>query len=236
VCEQVPKVRNLWDLESYLWQYLVRKCPHTTQLSIGTVSNLKAKVQQTSAPNGAIAVKGWCASLKDSLNRVLKLLLNMDLLLAGITLAALVFVTFIGVLMRYFFNAPFVWQEEVQLWCVVWMVFLGAGAAFRSGSHVAIEFVVERLPQTLRKAVGVLGYFVVIFVLTYLSVYGWQLLIQLLRTGKTTNVLHIPYPVIYITFPLGCLLMILNYSLAAIPAFLRSPFRSEGEGGEGTQT
>lgn len=159
---------------------------------------------------------------------------NIDLLLAGITLAILVFITFVGVLMRYFFDAPFVWQEEVQLWCAVWLVFIGAGAAFRSGGHVAIEFVVERLPRPLRRTVEVLGYFVVVSVLLYLMVYGWKLVLQLLHTGKTTNVLHIPYPVIYIAFPLGCLLMIVNYTLTVIPAFLDG--RSHSRGGEDTKT
>lgn len=57
-------------------------------------------------------------------NKRLKSLLNLDLLVASISLITLIIITFFGVLMRYIFNNPFVWQQEVQLWCFVWVVFL----------------------------------------------------------------------------------------------------------------
>ena len=51
---------------------------------------------------------------------VWKILKNLDIVLAGLILGILVVVTFSGVIMRYIFNAPFVWQQEVQLTCFLW--------------------------------------------------------------------------------------------------------------------
>jgi len=146
-------------------------------------------------------------------NKVLNALLNLDLLIAGISLSVLIVITFLGVIMRYFVNNPFVWQEEVQLWCFVWVVFFGGSVAFRSGSHVAIDIVVDLLPDSLKKVVDILVYFVVMVVLLYLSIHGSNLVIQLASTGRLTNILQVPYSIIYSSLPIGCVLMMMNYTL-----------------------
>ncbi|WP_422444818.1 TRAP transporter small permease [Thermoanaerobacterium sp. DL9XJH110] len=155
-------------------------------------------------------------------------LLNIDLLISGLSLITLIIITFLGVLMRYFFNRPFVWEEEVQLWCFVWLVFFGTSAAFRSGSHVAIEFVVDRLPPYLKKIIEVLGYFVVMFVLIYLMIHGAKLAEQLFYTKRTTNVLDIPYSIIYAALPIGCVLMMINYTLIVVMTILSKKYDFEG--------
>ena len=76
-------------------------------------------------------------------NKASAILMNLDIVVASIILAILIVLTFLGVVWRYIFNAPFTWLEEVQTSCMVWIVFAGAGAAFRSGNHVAIEMIVE---------------------------------------------------------------------------------------------
>ena len=75
---------------------------------------------------------------------------NLDLAIACVALCVLIVVTFGGVVMRYLVGSPLIWAEEVQLMCFMWMTFFGAGAAFRYGSHVAVEIVVEQLPKKIQ--------------------------------------------------------------------------------------
>ena len=63
-------------------------------------------------------------------NKASAILMNIDIVVASIILAILIVLTFLGVVWRYIFNAPFTWLEEVQTSCMVWIVFAGAGAAF----------------------------------------------------------------------------------------------------------
>ncbi|WP_343185005.1 TRAP transporter small permease [Anoxynatronum sibiricum] len=147
-------------------------------------------------------------------NKPLNYLLNLDLVLTGAAFLVLVTITFAGVIMRYFVNRPLVWLEEVQLMCFVWIVFFGAGAAFRTGSHVAIDMLVDRFPQQLRKIVEILIYIAVVLVLGYFMIQGWSLVQQMGQTNRLTNIFKIPYTLIYAAFPIGCVLMIINYSIA----------------------
>ncbi|MDF2858022.1 MAG: hypothetical protein K0Q87_3873, partial [Neobacillus sp.] len=163
-------------------------------------------------------------------NKALNYLLNLDLFITGITLVILIAVTFTGVITRYFFSSPIMWLEEVQLWCFVWIAFFGGGAAFRTHSHVAIDVLVDMFPVSLKRIIEVVIYVVVMGVLLYFMIHGGKLVGQLARTGRLTNILDIPYPVIYSAFPIGCGLMMINYTIMTVQSKLFS--KNDVIGGE----
>jgi TRAP-type C4-dicarboxylate transport system permease small subunit len=151
-------------------------------------------------------------------------LLNLDLVVSCFALAVLIIVTFGAVIMRYFINRPIIWGEEVQLFCIVFVVFFGAGAGFRTGSHVAIDFLVDRFPPGARKIVGFIIYAFSVLILIYFAVQSASFAAQMYRTRRTTEILDIPYFITYAGFPVGCVIMIVNYTLSV---FFR--FFSRGE-------
>jgi TRAP-type C4-dicarboxylate transport system permease small subunit len=55
----------------------------------------------------------------------------------------------IAVVMRYVFNNPLTWGEELIVALLTWMVFLGAAAAVRSQMHIRIDVMapVFRMPK-----------------------------------------------------------------------------------------
>lgn len=146
-------------------------------------------------------------------NKFLSILSNLDWYITCAAMAVLILLTFIGVIMRYFFNKPIIWTEEVQLWCIVWVAFLGGGATFRSDGHVAIDVLVDLMPEPIQKAIDVFRYIVVVAVLGYFTVYSTVLVNQLVKTGRETNILDISYGLVYGAFPIGCILMIISFTL-----------------------
>lgn len=143
-------------------------------------------------------------------------ILKIDYFIAIVSVAGLIGVTFFGVFMRYLFNSPFVWLEEVQLWLMVWVVFYGGAAAVRSGNHVAIEFIVDKLPKSMHKVVTIFELTVITAVLWFLSTNSIALIQQFVKSGRVTNLLHIPYVFIYSAVPIGCFLIVLNTAILAI--------------------
>lgn len=144
-----------------------------------------------------------------------KLLKNLDLALASVIFAILVLVTFLSVIMRYFISSPITWTEEVQLACFLWLTFLGAGAAFRSGSHVAVEIIYERLPVKGRQILTVVNWILGIFFLGYMVFLSFHLISMLLTTDRSTYILHIPFWFIQAVVPAGGILSILCMSFAS---------------------
>lgn len=90
-------------------------------------------------------------------------------LLAFITLGV-----FITVVMRYGFDASFLWGEELSIFAFIWCVFLGAGVGVRRKIHLSFDF----LPNILTGRVAVFQRFLIdISILAgalLLLVEGWN--------------------------------------------------------------
>ena len=143
-----------------------------------------------------------------------KIMCNLDLLLACVALAILVVVTFGGVIMRYLVNAPIIWAEEVQLWCFLWLTFLGGGAASRCGSHVAVEIVVEQLPLSVQRIIEIVDYIIVVLVLAYLCYLGTDIVALAMKTNKVTQILNVPFTYINSIICICCVTMIISATYA----------------------
>ena len=126
-------------------------------------------------------------------NPALKVLSELDMLVACIPLLILIVTTFVGVPMRYVLGQPFTWLEEVQSACLVWIVFASAGAAFRTGSHVAIEMIVERFPKNVQKILQICITAVVIVVVGYLFIQSIGYIQMFMRSGRSTPMQIVSY-------------------------------------------
>ncbi|WP_304508160.1 TRAP transporter small permease [Anaerotignum sp.] len=149
-------------------------------------------------------------------NNILSILANIDVFVAGIALAILIILTFLGVIWRRAFGAPFTWLEEIQLACMVWIVFASAGAAFRYGNHVAIEMIVDLMPKKVQKMFTVFISIVVVAVIFYLFIQSIGFIQLFIKSGRSTPMLEIPYTLIYGIAPVSFILMILNYFYALV--------------------
>ena len=154
----------------------------------------------------------------------LKILCNLDLFIASVAMVVLTFVTAAGVVMRYIVKNPILWQEEVQAFCQVWMIFLGGSVAFRVGSIVAIEMFVDSLTEKGQRIMGYVVDVIVLFVLSFLMVKSHAYINQVFgQSGRPTPILRIPYTLIYGVAPYGCALMMVSYILAKyLPKFVEA--------------
>lgn len=139
--------------------------------------------------------------------------LNLDFVISGAAFVLLLAVTFVGVIRRYILNNSLIWQEEAQLFLIVWVVYFGLSAAMRERAHVAIELVVDAFPRPLRRAVELLGQLTVILILAYTMVRGFAYIQQMAATNRMTNLLKVPYSAIYAALPIGCALTIISQIL-----------------------
>lgn len=141
----------------------------------------------------------------------LRRLLRADIWLTAALFVALTVVTFLGVVMRYFLNDPFIWLEEMQLALFLAMIYLGCGSAFRHGGHVAIDFLVATFPRSLAKVVEYAVHLIVVGVLAYFAWQGLEQAAAMAEISRTTNILNIPAVLIYGTVPVGLVWAIINY-------------------------
>lgn len=154
--------------------------------------------------------------------RFLKAAANLDLIVAGTALISIIIFTFISVIMRYFVNRPIAWGEEFQLLCMLIIALFGAGAAFRTGSHVAIDVIVDLFPWKAQRFISIAMYIASMIIMGYFFMQGMAFVRQMIATGRVTDLLRIPFSVIYSSFPLGCALIMINYSIVTYFKYIKT--------------
>jgi len=86
-------------------------------------------------------------------------------------LIALVSVTFAQVLFRYVFRTSLDWSEELARFLFMWLAALSSAYAFKTRSHFALRFVVDRVGPAARRHIHDV---VAASVSTFLAVFTYQ--------------------------------------------------------------
>ena len=73
-------------------------------------------------------------------------------LLAGLSMAVMVLLTTYQVIVRYIFNSPSTWSEELVGYLFGWSTMLGATIVSGERGHMNIPVLVDRFNPTMRKA------------------------------------------------------------------------------------
>jgi TRAP-type transport system small permease protein len=138
-------------------------------------------------------------------------------LIAVMTAAVLVQVFY-----RYVLNNPISWTEEFSIFSMIWMAFLVAPIAYRSGANVSIEVLRDLFKGRAQAALQLV---LTVLVLAILVVLFRHSLIYMRRGfGSTASSLPITMGWIYISMPLGLGAMIvvgLELLLRAVHELIR---------------
>ena len=96
------------------------------------------------------------------------------------------FITF-EVVMRYVFNSPTIWVDEICRVLQVWVVFLAAPYVLKHREMITID-VILRNPGTLRRRLAETFSIVVLFVFMVVAVYyGFDIWLKSTLAGHTTD-------------------------------------------------
>ncbi len=90
--------------------------------------------------------------------------------LLGLALIIAVLINFVNVVGRYIFGSTFISADEVQIYIMVYIAFLGAAVATWRRIHLRMDVLVQRLPGAI-KAVLAAAELVLILVLASLVLY-----------------------------------------------------------------
>lgn len=130
-----------------------------------------------------------------------------------ILLLAMVAVTFAQVLFRYVFHSSLAWSEELARFLLMWLGSLSAAYAFKTQSHFALRFVVDRLAPEMRSRVAMA---MTSLTIVFLAVFAWQALrftfeVRSMLAPATGMSMAIPYSSAFV----GSLLMLYYVVLRA---------------------
>jgi len=112
----------------------------------------------------------------------------------------------IQVVMRYVFNSPLIWSEELARYAMVWMAFVGSVIAMRNGEHIDITVVVNSLPASLKTYVNIISKIISTAFLIMLIYLGFQMV--MMNISQTSSANGLPMSLIYLCIPLSAIGML----------------------------
>jgi C4-dicarboxylate transporter DctQ subunit len=149
-------------------------------------------------------------------------------LLGGLaTLAITGLITF-DVLMRYLFNEPQLFVDELASFLQVLVVFWGLAYTFETGGHVRVDLVTGHLPRRVRAWLRVLTQAVGITVLVVVMWVTAQSAVTAYRYGRVSTVMLYPIWLPMALIPTGLALMAVATGVAFVRQ-VRAALRGEDE-------
>jgi len=119
-----------------------------------------------------------------------------------------VIVVFAQVIYRFVFNSPFSWSEELARYLQVWIVFLASSVCIREGTHLAVDYLLHHLPVRYKKTLATFSAVSMSIFVCILIVAGIKMIVT--AQSQATPALHIPMGAVYLVFPVGGTLLLLE--------------------------
>lgn len=139
--------------------------------------------------------------------------------LSSVLLAAAVLLVIMQIVLRFGFNNPRAWAEEVSRYLFVWMVFIGCGVATARGSHIRVTEIVDMFGEAGRRVSHWLG-FASDIACNLVLIYAGSLVAWKNRFVEFYSLAGYPQVVFYVALPVGGLLMLI-YQFRRRPATMR---------------
>ncbi|MGH2507205.1 MAG: TRAP transporter small permease [Ktedonobacteraceae bacterium] len=117
---------------------------------------------------------------------------------------------FANVVGRYLFLAPIGWAEEVSLYLIVWMVFVGGSVAIRTRGHIAMDLLPLWLSSANRRRLTLFTSWGVIIFLAVFFYYSLAYTLRARASGQVTPLLQAPIWLAFLAMPVGSGLMIMR--------------------------
>lgn len=111
------------------------------------------------------------------------------------------------VVMRFAFNSPLVWSEELARFTMVWLALLASALVMRKGQHIAMTGIFPTPPWLLsiiRGAVVIAS----VLILSIIVYHGWELAERTMRQRSAS--LGLPMGYMYAAIPVSAFLIIVG--------------------------
>ena len=116
----------------------------------------------------------------------------------------IILLTVLLVVMRYVFNSSIVGGNELMEYLFIYTTAIGAAVAVGKRDHISITYLLNKMPETVRTAVDVLGLIFVAGINVLIAVLSRH---WITKVGSAESpVMRVPMWSVQISVPVGCLL------------------------------
>ena len=127
------------------------------------------------------------------------------------------FIVSYEVIMRYLFNSPTIWVNEVSRFLQIWATYLALTYSFHKNDFIRITVIYDRLNDKGKKILDFISFIFILIFSSFVVYYGWIIAYDSLKVGRTSStILDVPSFLTEFAIPLCFAFLVLRVILEAI--------------------
>ena len=137
--------------------------------------------------------------------------------LASALFIAIGFIVSYEVIMRYLFNSPTIWVNEVSRFLQIWATYLALTYSFHKKDFIRITVIYDRLNDNGKKILDFISFIFILIFSSFVVYFGWLIAYDSLKVGRTSStILDVPSFLTEFAIPLCFAFLVLRVILEAI--------------------
>tara|TARA_Y100000746_G_scaffold211890_1_gene203300 strand:+ start:64 stop:540 length:477 start_codon:yes stop_codon:yes gene_type:complete len=137
--------------------------------------------------------------------------------LASALFIAIGFIVSYEVIMRYLFNSPTIWVNEVSRFLQIWATYLALTYSFHKQDFIRITVIYDRLNENGKKILDFISFIFILIFSSFVVYYGWLIAYDSLKVGRTSStILDVPSFLTELAIPLCFAFLVLRVILEVI--------------------
>lgn len=131
-----------------------------------------------------------------------------------LALSVMVMAILLQVFCRYILNSPLSWPEELTIFLMAWVAFIGSAVAVKSSEHIGVDLLIFFLPQKIKDIVLL----VIKITMMVFAIFLFKAGLQMAEYGltMTADALRIPMFWPRLSMPVGGFIMIIHLTYQII--------------------
>ena len=142
--------------------------------------------------------------------------------LASALFIAIGFIVSYEVVMRYVFNSPTVWVNEISRFLQIWATYLDLTYSFHKNDFIRITVIYDKVGEKGKRILDLISAIFILIFSIFVVYYGWLIAHDSLKVGRTSStILDVPSFLTEFAIPLCFGFLVLRVVLE-IPVYLKN--------------
>jgi len=136
---------------------------------------------------------------------------------SGIGVVIMAVVITIDVFLRYVFGKPLLFADDISVYCMIFITFVGAALTLKMKRHIRVDMLYKMLPRRAQVRMDVATTFIGCFIIWLLTWYTTVWVLYTYQSGYTSpGILQTPMWMPAVALPLGLFLWGLQYIVECV--------------------
>jgi len=145
---------------------------------------------------------------RDGLRRISDYTNKISVILVVFFTLAMTIIVLVQVYFRFILNNALSWPEEISRYLMIWMTFLGSGIACKSGEHIGVSFIRNKIQK---KYQFFIQFIINCCILLFLAFCIWKgILLFKFTFDQVSPAARIRMSWPYASVPIGCTIMFIH--------------------------